>query len=264
MQKAPKETVIQILQNLTNKKIIVLTQSGDHSISCVLKSLKNKINTILIQDQGGWLTYKDYSKKEGFNVVELKTDYGIIDLKDLQAKANETCALLVNSLTGYCAEQPIKEIFEICKQKNSLLINDISGSIGTENAKIADIIIGSFGKDKPVNLHYGGFIATNKKENFDCEFNEQKIKDLQKELENLPKRRQMLTDTHNKIKKDLLAHEIIHKNNCGINVIVKFNNQKEKQDIINYCTKNNYEWTLCPRYIRVNENAISIEVKRLR
>ncbi len=260
----PKEIIIEMLQNLTNKKFIFLTESGDHAIFEVLKSLKNKINTVLIQDQGGWLTYKDYSKKEGFDVAELKTDYGIIDLNDLQANAKDTSVLLVNSLTGYCAQQPMKEIYEICKTKKCLLINDVSGSIGTENAKIGNIIIGSFGKDKPINLHYGGFIATDKEETFETTFDEKKIKDLQKELEKLPKRLQMLNETHKKIKNDLSAHEIIHKDKQGINTIVKFNNEKEKQDIINYCTKNNYEWTLCPRYIRVNENAISIEVKRLR
>ena len=41
------------------------------------------------------------------------------------------------------------------------------------------------------------------------------------------------------------------------------NNDEEKDKIIKYCKENNYEYTLCPRYIRVNENAVSIEVKRL-
>ena len=36
-----------------------------------------------------------------------------------------------------------------------------------------------------------------------------------------------------------------------------------KQRIIDYCNENNLEFTECPRYIRINEPAISIEVKRL-
>ena len=48
----------------------------------------------------------------------------------------------------------------------------------------------------------------------------------------------------------------------GHNVIVKFNTDEEKEKIINYCDKNELEYTLCPRYIRVEENAVSIEVKR--
>ncbi|MBI4141867.1 hypothetical protein HY484_03010, partial [Candidatus Woesearchaeota archaeon] len=43
---------------------------------------------------------------------------------------------------------------------------------------------------------------------------------------------------------------------------VKFNNEQEKQQLIDYCNKNKYEYTLCPRYIRVMDNAISIEVKK--
>jgi len=260
----PKEIVIKMLQNLVNKQFIVLTESGDHAINSVLKSLKNKINTVFIQDQGGWLTYKDYAKKEGFNIVELKTDYGIINLTDLKEKSGDKTALLINSLTGYCAEQPMKEIHEICKKKNCLLINDASGSIGTENAKIGDTIIGSFGKDKPINLFYGGFIAIDEETSFEAKFDEKKIEYLQKELEKLPQRLKMFEEINKKIKKHLSTHEIIHKDKNGINVIVKFNNEKEKQEIINYCKNNNYEYTICPRKIRVNENAISIEVKRLR
>ena len=55
--------------------------------------------------------------------------------------------------------------------------------------------------------------------------------------------------------------DIIQSN--GINVIVKFNNAEEKLKLIDYCKLYGYEFTLCPRYIRVLEDAISIEVKRL-
>jgi len=48
-----------------------------------------------------------------------------------------------------------------------------------------------------------------------------------------------------------------------INVIIKFDDEEVKQRIIEYCKENNLEYTVCPRYIRVNENAVSIELKRL-
>lgn len=255
---------LRILGALTGKRNIILTESGDHSINAVLKTLKGRIITILLQDQGGWLTYKDYAIKHGFDIIELKTDYGIIDLKELEANANEKSALLVNSLSGYFAEQPMKEIFEICKSEKCLIINDASGSIGTENAKIGDIILGSFGKDKPVNLNYGGFVATNNEDKFDATFDDKKIEGLKKELEILPQRLQMFEEINKKIKQDLSSYEIIHKKIHGINITVKFNNEKEKQYLINYCKQNNYEYTLGPRQIRVKENAISIEVKRLK
>ena len=37
----------------------------------------------------------------------------------------------------------------------------------------------------------------------------------------------------------------------------------EKEAITMYCESNGYEFTECPRYIRIIEPAISIEVKRL-
>ncbi|MBI4140735.1 aminotransferase class V-fold PLP-dependent enzyme [Candidatus Woesearchaeota archaeon] len=254
--------MLEVIKTLVNKKFTVLTASGDHAILAVLKHLKNKINTVLIQDQGGWLTYRDYAKKQKLTVVELKTDYGIIELKDLEQKAGDKSALLVNSLTGYCAEQPMNEIYEICKTKKCLLINDASGSIGTENAKIGDIILGSFGKDKPVNLHYGGFIATDEEITLEGQFDETKCEALEKELTILKGKLNTWNKTTNKIKQDLATFDIIHRNKNGINVIVKFNNEQEKQQLIDYCNKNNYEYTLCPRYIRVMENAVSIEVKK--
>ena len=250
----------EILKTLVHKKNITLTASGDHAIRSVLKAI-NK-DKILIQDQGGWLTYKDYAKKQKLNVIELKTDYGIIDLQDLERNADEKSALLVNSLTGYCAEQPMKEIQEICKTKKSLLINDVSGSIGTENAKFGDIILGSFGKDKPVNLHYGGFIATDEEIKFEGQFDETKFEALEKELTILKEKLNEWNKITNKIKQDLATFDIIHRDKKGINVIVKFNNEQEKQQLTDYCNKNNYEYTVCPRNIRVEENAISIEVKR--
>ena len=72
------------LQELTGKKNIKLVESGDHAILYVLKFVKTfGKEKVLIQDQGGWLTYRDYPKKAKLETVELKTDYGILDLNDL-------------------------------------------------------------------------------------------------------------------------------------------------------------------------------------
>ena len=66
-----------------------------------------------------------------------------------------------------------------------------------------------------------------------------------------------------KIKEDLKGFDIVHKDGNGLNVVVKFKDKSEKQKLIKYCKQNNYEYTMCPRYIRVLDKAISIEVKRL-
>ena len=79
----------------------------------------------------------------------------------------------------------------------------------------------------------------------------------------MPDRIAMYERVNKKIKNDLKEFDVIHRESKGINVIVKFKDDEEKEKIINCCKTNSYEYTVCPRYIRVNENAVSIEVKRL-
>ena len=57
--------------------------------------------------------------------------------------------------------------------------------------------------------------------------------------------------------------KILFPTRYGINVIILFENEKEKKEIITYCEKNHLEYTLCPREIRVLDNAVSVEIKRL-
>jgi len=254
--------VIEKLQELTGKKEIKLVESGDHAILSVLKFCKKAgKERVLIQDQGGWLTYRDYPKKAGLEKVELKTDYGLIDLDDLRAKADEKSVLLVNSLNGYFSEQPMFEIAKICAENNCLLVNDVSGSIGMDSGRIGDVLLGSFGKDKPVNLHYGGFIAYDLGE-FEGEFDESKQQALSEKLDELFARQLRWDSMHWKIISELSGFDVIHKDKPGINVVVKFSSDEEKKKIIEYCDKNKLPYTICPRYIRVNCDAISIEVKR--
>ena len=263
------QEAIQKIQELTGKKYIKLTQSGDHAIKHIIDLAANlQKDRIIIQDQGGWLTYKSYARKAGIIVLETKTDYGIIDIVDFEKKITGNSLAIVNSLTGYFAEQPMEIISQKCKEKNCLLINDISGSVGMEAGKIGNILICSSGTYKPINLGYGGFIATNDEELFTLIqgniFDEKQLQGFLREIERLSSRREFFIKTSEKIKNDLKDFDIIHRESKGINVIVKFNSELEKKKIIKYCEENNYPYTLCPRYIRVLENAVSIEVKRLK
>lgn len=254
--------VTEKLHELFGKNNIQLVESGDHAILSILRYAKSiGKSRVLIQDQGGWLTYRNYPKKEELELIELKTNYGLIDLDDLRVKADGNSILLVNSLNGYFSEQNMEEIKRICSDKNCLLINDASGSVGTELALIGDIILCSFGKHKPINSHYGGCIAFDSG-SFAGEFDDKKLESLNQELDKLFFRLQQWSDIHRKIKEDLKEFEIIHRDSKGINVIVKFKDDLEKEKIISYCKENDYEYTLCPRYIRVMEKAVSIEVKR--
>lgn len=237
----------EILRKLTGKKHIYLVDRGNTAIKFLQNKYKEK--TFLIPDQGGWLTYKNAKIKKTF-----KTNYGITKPLKMQ-----NSILLINTMPGYFALQSLKGFK---KDKTSLIINDASGSIGTKYAKQGDIILGSFGKQKPVNLNYGGFIAANFLLNVQENFNKLKLIALEKKLKQLPQRLKKLQRITKKIKKELKQYNILHKKHKAINIIVKFENEQTKNKIIKYCNNNNLQYTICPRYIRVNEKAISIEVKR--
>ena len=261
------QRILSKLKELTGKEFIQLSERGDKAIDIALDLAKQmEKTTILIPDQGGWLYYKKAPKKYDLEIKEVKTDQGLIDLADLKKKANKDSILLTCSMPAYAAVDNLKEIYKICKEKKCLLVNDVSGTLGTEHAKMGDIIISSFGKWKPINLEYGGFIATSDNkfyEDFDASyFDEHLYDDLLEKIENLPKRLKMFEDTRKQILEELESFEILHKDKLGINVIIRFNEDEVKVRIIDYCKENKLEFTECPRYIRVNDNAISIEIKR--
>jgi len=171
-----------------------------------------------------------------------------------------------------------------------LVIMDVSGSIGTDlcDGKYADILVGSFGEWKLVEAKAGGFISTKDKDLFEvikknAQMNVQMLDDqeilklISQKLEELPQRISFLTEKRKKIIDDLKKYEIVHKNDLGFVVVVKYGQGSQKEDnqkasptgissrenLINYCKDNHLPWTECPRYIRLNKPAISIEVKKL-
>ncbi len=161
----------------------------------------------------------------------------------------------------------MEKIFELCQSKQCLLINDISGSVGTKAGIVGNILICSSGTYKPINLGYGGFIATNDEDLFNRItgniFDENKLAALEREVDRLEARKKLFRKASDKIKEDLKEMNILHREDKGINVVVKYDTEEQKEKILNYCKENNYLYTECPRYIRVLDAAISIEVKRL-
>ncbi len=266
-----KEQCKEILRNLTGKKFVLFVQRGNVAIRLALKLAKHLSHKIvLLQDQGGWITYTQFCKKEKLEYSEIKTDYGMIDIKTLRNYSD--CVLLINSMPGYAALQKMREVTRICMKQKIFLINDASGSIGTEEAKHGDIILGSFAIDKPVNIGgHGGFIATDNEEYFD--FLKQNnpafeidFSGLLGRLNNLNKRLSELKEIKNKLIHRLesteFADNIIHKGQNGINLIVKYGSEMQKEKLIKLAEKENLEFTLCPRDIRVNVSAVSFEIKR--
>jgi len=265
-----KDKVIGILRKLAGHENIFLTQRGNKAILTALKILKNKnSNKILIPDQGAWITYSQYAKKIKFGIEILKTDYGVIDLSILKNKLKNKHILIYSNPAAYYAIQPVKKIYDICKKNGARVILDITGCIGSDyyDGNYADIIVCSFGKSKPVNLGYGGFLSTDKKfvlgSYLDSIGFEGDYGELFEKLKNLKRKHEFLEGVNKKIKDDLKHFNVLHKDKKGINVIVMFDDLEEKNMIIKYCEKNRYEFVVCPKNIKVNEEAISIEVKRL-
>ncbi len=264
---------IKLLKEYTQHEQLKLVPSGNAAIFAAIAMAKNKSRKafILIPDQGGWLTYEPYAKLLGFEVRKIKTDDGIIDAEELREQAPKASAFLYSNPGGYFAEQPTRKIYNACKGK-CLCIMDVSGCIGDKdlcNGDYADVMIGSFGRWKPVNMEYGGFVSAKDKllyhgksvfpmlkVNFDYDA-------LLEKLKKAPERIHYFYGRCVKIKQDLKGFDIAHKDRKGINVVVKFSSETEKKKIVDYCDNHKLEYTICPRYIRLMDDAVSIEVKRL-
>ena len=128
----------------------------------------------------------------------------------------------------------------------------------------------TFGKWKLVDAGSGGFISAKHKKIWDVLKKEVDVLEdeitLQKiwqKLQELPERIGFLQERRNKILTDLSNFNILYPADIGFVVVIEFATVQEKEKIINYCEKKELSWTECPRYIRVNKKAISIEVKQL-
>lgn len=266
-----KEEIIKLLQKLTGHKLIEVVLRGNSAINSAL-NLVSKDKTVLIPEEGGWIHYQKAPKKLELKHLEVKCVDAKIDLVDLKQKLfeNKCGAFLYQNPGGYFAEQPMKEIYELCKKNGCLVILDVSGSIGTSlcDGKYADVIIGSFGEWKLVEAKGGGFISCQDKSVFD-RLELQPLNDISQlqtileHLNKLPERIKFLSEKRKKILSDLKEFEVVHPKDIGFVVVVKYENDEQKSELISYCKENQLPYTECPRYIRLNSKAISIEVKQL-
>ena len=263
---------LSLIKEFTGHQHGKLMPSGDSAVYTAMHIAKKKYpkGFFLIHEEGGWFSYEKFPKMFGFEIVRIKTNKGVIDVEDLQKNINKASGFIYQNPGGYYAKQFAKQIYDICKDK-CLCIMDISGSIGDKelcNGDYADATICSFGRWKAINLRYGGVITSNFdlrsyndflrmfKTKFDYE-------ELFNKLSNAGNRLKKLYEICNKVKNDLSDMEIASRDEKSLVVVVKFKTEKEKEKIINYCEQHNYEYVECPKYIRLNDRAISIEIKRL-
>ncbi len=281
-----KERIIEMLKKLTKHSYIKLMSRGNTAIFAALYCARkiNGVKDVLVPDQGGWVSYLKYPKMLRMGVKLCKTDKALIDLDELKERSKGCCAFLYANPGGYFVDESINTIYSICKKNKCLVIMDVTGCVGTElcDGNYADFIVCSFGNYKPVNLGYGGAVSASKKEYFEKpkeifntdKFDTAKLSLLSIKIKSTEKRYQLFEKINKKIKDDLKKFDIIHRNKKGINVLVKFKDEKEKNKIIQYCEKNNFKYKVCKKvndstknlfsFIKVNEDAISIEVQRLK
>lgn len=266
------DNINTILQKLAQHPFLEIVPRGNAAITSAL-SIFQKGSTILIPAEGGWIHYKKAPMQLGLNLVEVQCDDAKINLVDLQDKIKvvEPAAFLYQNPGGYFAQQPMKEIYELCQKNKCLVILDVSGSIGTAlcDGKYADILVGSFGEWKLVEAKVGGFISAKDEQLW--KKIKQKVQPLTdpdalekvlKKLQELPARIDSLLKLRKKVIKDLSGFELVYPHDIGFVVVVKYSDENKKQKIIDYCRKNKFAYTQCPRYMRVNSPAISIELKQ--
>jgi len=256
------------LQEYSGRRHVLLTKRGNQSILAALRFAKNQgITTVYIPQSGGWMTYEPFVKRLKLQLQKIPTENEQILTENLELQPNS--AVLLHSLGGYHKTIDTQKIRELADKSDALFIEDVCGTFGSRNC-FGHIVVGSFGNAKPINLGKGGFIATNDenanlffKKNFSNELTEQDELDLFQKLNSATKRYSFLFRKRDEILQKIPAQ---FKPICDENalvIIVPYKNDVDKNEIISFCDSQNLEYTNCPRYIRHNKTAISIEIKRL-
>ena len=259
-----------LIAERTGIEFLKLAKRGNEAIKVALNTVKSLNKTkCYIQDQGGWLTYKKFAEKAGFEVHELKTNDCQLDLKHFEEEVDSDSVLLITSLSGYFYEQPMSQIDKICKSKGCLLINDCTGSISKNELLLGDLFVCSFGSGKPINNESGGFIGTRDKRLFDeIYYNDseeiktpeniiEQIKGLDKRIEYL---NQISAVIISKLQND--GFSVLNKDSLNLVVIAPFSNDEEQERMVQIAEGAEVDFEICPREIRVLRDAVSFEVKR--
>ncbi|HMK54817.1 MAG TPA: DegT/DnrJ/EryC1/StrS family aminotransferase [Methanobacteriaceae archaeon] len=263
------------VRKLTTHQEVRVVNSGNSAILAVMSGLKGPI---LIPDQGGWSGFNKMARFLGLEVQELTTDFGLIypEVLNQYLKKNTCKSLFLTSFAGYTAEQPIKELYQICEENEVLLVEDASGSLGDPQKRLAcgkhaHVILASTGSPKIVNVGSGGFFSTNNQDLIRDSKELTKILNpspltcagLSVEIKNATLSFSKAVQGCEFLKKEL--ETVFHQNKRGVNVCVPVNNPKkiayQLRNMINVAGGGMI--TICPRYERINQKAVCLEIKNL-
>ena len=279
------------LVSMTNHSYAKLVNSGNAAILSAMNSIDG---AILIPDQGAWNGFKQIAKFLNKDLITVKTNKGLIDLDNLnesiiQSSDNNLIdldddnkpALFLTSFAAYTAEQDLKAICDFAHKNNILVVEDASGAIGDyenrlANGNYSDIIIGSTGSPKIVNVEDGGFITTNNNSIFEKSslilktskasnitacgiYNELDFatENLKKTVDACSYLKEMIGDETNS--------NVYHNDKRGINVIIEAEDPKSLSYKLlqEFVLDSHGMITKCPNYNRLKEKAVAIEIKNL-
>lgn len=263
--KQNKEAIAKkTLEKLTGKTNIIFQESCREATKNLVKKLKQEnpgLKKLLLQEEGGWHTYPKLAAPNNLELTYLPMKNGKILLEEL--KKHNHSILIANSMPGYAYNEDMQQIQSTCKENNIILIDDASASIGTKKP-VGNYIVCSLGEHKPISTGKGGFIATNNSlELKETIYSQEKYEAIITETKNLAKKL-----FHWKTLKQKLQEELISKGfkilneETGINLLAEYNDEEERETLINFIKTKKYEYVECPKYIRTNKKALSIEIKR--
>ncbi len=246
------------------KKPVRLVASGNGAILSAIAGIKK----LMIPDQGGWRGFKTLPKLLGIEVVELKTDLGIIRPEELERalKKEKPDGFIFSSLAGYLAEQPCREIAEVCTEYGVKSIEDISGAFSADFAGKASTLVCSAGAPKILNLVAGGFVAG--------EFNQTFVRSCRASpvfaaglLEEIPLAEEVLRSLFRgaEIVKEYV--EALFPGSKGVGVGILVENPKKAYNLagkLGLTTDLGKSLiTTCPRYERFLEKGVVLELRKI-
>jgi hypothetical protein len=270
-----KQKAEDIIKDFTHHDHARVVNSGNSAIMVAMSTMKGPV---LIPDQGGWSGFQRIAEFLGLEIIYLPTKQGIIDLELLENSIKNMSpeSLFITSFAGYMAEQPVKEIYEVCEERGVILVEDSSGSIGDRQNNLAcgdhaHIIVASTGSPKIVNLGNGGFISTNDPEIF--KNSNYLLKSFRTSpvicagmVEAIKKAPESLSKTINScrfLKKKIKP--VLYDEYRGINVTIPTDNPKQIASKLRKIipVEGGGIISTCPRYDRINQPAVCLEIKNL-
>ena len=260
---------------ITGHEYSKIVNSGNSAILAAMSTFEGKI---LIPDQGGWTGFENAAQFLGLETIKVPTDLGIINIEILETFIDKykPKALFITSFAGYIAEQPVKQIYEVCEDNEVLLVEDASGAIGDPKKKLANgnhahIIVASTGSPKIVNVGSGGFISTNDNEIFkkskfiikSSKADHVTCAGIIEEIENSSYNLEKTIEACMFIKNEF--ESVIYKDKRGISVALKTDDPKKTGYLLRQKLKADGRniITTCPRYERVMIDAVCLEIKNI-